>query len=315
LTSALTTLQQWLLFAGTVLIVGCVAWRLLIAPRLVPFGSNGPQVRSIEHRVARTGLIATLVLVVAWALRMVVLVMGFRDPFVPLWEDVSFLLFQVTWGSVWMVQGVVIALLFGTLMMAARQGGAHAAREADGAPLTGGPVWLVSGLLTLGLVATLALSSHAMGVESWKGLAVAADGLHTLAAGGWIGSLFVILAVGRAPSQDAGAPTLFAAQIQSFSPVALVSGITLVGMGVALSWTHLHAISDLWTSPYGRILSGKVGLVSVILGLGAWNWRKGIPVADTQDGAAEVRRRATGEVVLAVAVLLLTAILVHSPKP
>ena len=97
--------------------------------------------------------------------------------------------------------------------------------------------------------------------------------------------------------------------------MALVSGVVLVSMGVALAWTHLHAVSDLWTLTYGRILSAKVAVVLVIFGLGAWNWRRGLTACDTPDGASAVRRRATFEVSLAAGVILLTAILVHAPKP
>lgn len=317
--SALTTLQQWLLFTGTVLVVGCVAWRVRVVPgalsALPVAGSSG--VAGAERRVASLGFAATGVLAVAWILRMVVQVMGFRDPFVPLWDDVSFLLFEIFWGTVWMGQGVVIALLAGALWRAGRgeRGGAASGREASGGDHASGisVAWLSAALFVIALAGTLALSGHAMGVESGRALAVTADAVHTLAAGVWIGSLAVILTVGRESAAEDS--TFFAAQIRSFSPMALVSGGALVAMGVLLAWKHLHAVSDLWSLQYGRILSAKLALVLLIFGLGFWNWRRGLPAADTPDGAAAVRRRAAWEVSLAVGVILLTAVLVHSPKP
>jgi len=248
---------------------------------------------------------------------MVVQVIGFRDPFAPLWDDVSLLLFQVFWGTVWMAQGVVLVLLAAALWLARRRGATIAGEPSEGLPSEGlaslGAGWAAAAVLMVALAATLALSGHAMGADSGRALAVTADGIHTLAAGSWIGSLTVILTVGRAGG--AGGPAVFAAQIRSFSPMALVSGAALVSMGVVLAWTHLHAVSDLWTLPYGRILSAKVALVLVIFGLGAWNWRRGLADCDTEDGADAVRRRATWEVSLAVGVILVTAVLVHSPKP
>lgn len=306
MTSALTTLQQWLLFSATMLVIGCVAWRMGVAPRAGVSGEGGADASgaaggsrgtaTTDPRVASLGLLAAAALVVAWALRMVVQVMGFRDPFVPLWDDVSFLLFEVFFGTLWMAQGVVIALL-GIALWAARRNGSTAA-------------WSGATLLAGALALTLAMSGHAYGAEN-RWLAVAADALHTTSAGVWIGTLAVILTAGRG---GADAPS-FAAQIRAFSTMALVSGGILVTMGSFLSWTHLPEFSDFWTEPYGRWLSAKIALAMVIFSLGAWNWRKGLPEMDSSEGAAAVRRRGALEVWLAVGVVLLTAILVHSGKP
>jgi copper transport protein len=315
LTWLLTTLQQWILFTGTVAVVGCVTWRMLIAPAAA-LALEGVEGRAdlpvVERRVARAGAIASLVLVVGWVLRMVVQVMAFRDPFAPLWDDVSLLLFETFWGTVWMAQGVVVVLLAGALRTVAGRGHpTPTAHTADIVPPPGAG-WITTGLLTLALVATLALSGHAMGADSGRALVVTADGLHALAAGCWIGTLGVILAFG---GPDVGGPLLFAAQIRSFSPLALLSGGALVAMGVALSWSHLNAVSELATTTYGRLLSAKVALAGVVLALGFRNWQQGLPVVDTADGAAAVRRRGGLEVSLATVVILLTAVLVHSTKP
>jgi putative copper export protein len=313
----LAALQQWVLFSGVVLVVGCVAWRVGVAPRaereLTATGS--PTLAAVERRAAGIGLFTTLLLVAAWMLRMVVQVMGFRDPFVPLWEDVSFLLFELFWGTVWLAQGVTLVLLAVAFGLA-RQGGSA---EGAAASVAHGPrrvaaSWYAAGALTLALVATLALSGHAMGVDAWRPLIVTADGMHTLAAGVWIGSLGVILTAGRAHRSGHGVGAL-AAQLRSFSPMAVVGVAVVVSMGIVLAWTHLSALSDLWTMTYGRLLAAKTGLAGAVLAVGLWNWRQGIPIVDTEAGASAVQRRATWEVSFAVGVLLLTAVLVHSTKP
>ena len=295
----LTTFQQWALFCGVVIVVGCVAWVAAVAPRIGGPGAldeaNG--LSRIQRAVATIGVLAALVLVAAWLLRGVVQVMGFRDPFVPLSEDVSFLLFETFWGTVWMAQGAVVPLL-GVAFWLARGRRRWA--------------WWAAGGLALALVATLALSGHAMGVDSRRALIVTADAVHTLAAGTWIGSLGIILTAGRRAERGSG---LFAAQLRSFSPLAMVSVAALTGMGVVLAWTHLRTFSDLWTTGYGRILSAKVGLVGLVLLVGLWNWRMGLPRVDTPEGEVEVQRHAAWEVSLAVGVVMLTAILVHSAKP
>jgi len=297
-TEVLTTFQQWALFCGVVIVVGCVTWVAVVARRIdeLILREEAHGLRLIESSIARIGGATVLLLIGAWMLRMVVQVMGFRDPFAPLWDDVSFLLFETFWGTVWMAQGVVLPLLGATFWVARRHPWA----------------WRVAGALVLALVATLSLSSHAMGVDSARPLIVTADAVHALAAGTWIGSLVIILTAGRPSGPD---HRLFAAQLRSFSPLAMVSVAALTSMGVVLAWTHLGTVSDLWTTGYGRVLSAKVSLVGVVLLFGLWNWRKGLGTVDTEEGATKVQRHAALEVSLATCVLLLTAVLVHSVKP
>ena len=310
----LATLQQWALFAGVGVAVGCVAWRAVVAPRAARMvgDAHRARLRRIERRVAGLGAITVLVLVAAWALRMVVQVMGFRDPFVPLSEDVSFLLFETFWGTVWMAQGAILPLLAVAFW---RARGPLPEEAGQGISFRISTAWGVALALVLMLVATLALSGHAMGVDSGRPFIVAADALHTLASGSWIGSLGIILTVGHPTERNREDVAVFAAQLRGFSPVAIVSVSTLIAMGVVLAWTHLDVPSSLWTTGYGRILSAKIAVAGLVFAAGLWNWRVGLPTCETSDGAAAVRRRASFEVGLAAGVLLLTAVLVHSVKP
>jgi putative copper export protein len=295
-------LQQWLLFCGAAIAVGCVAWGVVVAPRTATMidGTDLPELRRIEGRVASLGAATALGLIAVWGLRGVVQLVDFRDPFVPVWEDISLLL-SMTWGKVWIAQGAVLPALALAFWRA------RAKHGTSGSALSG--AWKIAAVLALLLTATLAMSSHAMGVATARPLLVTADALHSLAAGIWIGSLGLILATGHSSR------SLFAAQIRSFSPMALVSVSTLVAMGVILSWTHVGTVANLWATPYGRTLSAKVGVAGLVFGLGFVNWRKGVPVADSPEGEAALRRRAASEVALAGGVLLLTALLVHTTKP
>ena len=294
--AVLATLQQWVLLSGVAVAVGCIAWRFVVAPRAWRALGDAarPAIRRIEHRVASVGLVTSLVLIASWLLRMVVQVMGFRDPFVPLWEDVSFLLFETFWGTVWMAQGVTLSLLALAFWRAR---------------------WWAAAGLVAALVSTLALSSHAMGVDSGRPFFVTADAMHALAAGTWIGTLAIIVTVGRPAGHATDDVGVFAAQLRGFSPLAIVSVFALVAMGVVLSWTHLNSVTDLWTLTYGRVLSAKIGAAVLVFSAGLWNWRRGLATSDTAEGAARVRTLAGWEVSLAVGVLLLTAVLVHTPKP
>jgi len=298
--SVVTTLQQWVLFTATAFVVGCVAWRWIVARGAAhSLDDRGRSaIEGIERRVASLGGLMSLVLVAAWLLRGVVQVWGFRDPFVPLWDDVSFLLFETFWGTTWIAQGVLVPLL-GVAFLLARGRGTTA--------------WGATGVLSLALVSTLALSSHAMGADTARSLFVAADGIHALAAGSWIGSLGIILIAGR--DRDSGAHGVFAAQIRAFSPLAVASVTALLPMGALLAWDHLDGLSNLWATGYGRVLAAKIAVAATVLWAGLLNWRRGIPILDSPEGPSSVQQRAAWEVSLAVVVLLLTAVLVHSAKP
>jgi len=307
----LTTMQQGLLFSATIFIVGCVAWRVVVAPgAAAALSAEASFLAPVAHSVVRWSRASAVFVALAWAMRGVLQVIAFRDPFAPLWDDVSLLLFQTVWGTVWMGQGLVVVVLLVTLWLGVRD-----TTEQDDFTFRVSPVWWGLVLLVLSLCATLAFSGHAMGADSWRNAALTADGLHTFSAGIWIGTLSVILLDARSTSATDRAPAIFGAQIQRFSPLAMVGVGTLLTMGGALSWTHLTTVSDLWATGYGRILSAKIGLVLLILGLGFWNWRQGVPVSDSAEGGESIRRRGAWEVGFAAGVIILTSILVHSTKP
>jgi copper transport protein len=307
-------LQRWLLFSGVVLLGGVAAWRVFVAPGAAALlGAEGPgRMGTREARVAAIGAATAGGLLAVWGLRLYTQLLGFRDPFAPLRDDLAFLVFETFWGTVWMAQGVLLLLLaLGFVAVARRPPSAIPARVEWGAPDPPPPLPRSWRLLTLGivaLVATVALSSHAMSVPANVPLAVTLDGAHTLAAGAWIGSLALILAGG-------GGGALLAAQLRAFSPVAMASVGILLFAGFLLSTQHVMAWENLWGSGYGRVLLLKVGVALAVLLLGAVNWRRGLPVLDTPEGAAATRRRAWMEVGAAALVLAVTAWLTGMPMP
>jgi copper resistance protein D len=144
--------------------------------------------------------------------------------------------------------------------------------------------------------------------------------MHELAAGLWIGTLFVMVIVGLAlvlrqetPADRRG--PIAAAMVNDFSPLALVCGGLVVLFGVITAWRHLNPLSSLWTTPYGWALIAKLAVVAVVFTLGAWNWKRGRPTLGSEAGAHGLKRSATGELLAAGVVLVITAILVSLPSP
>lgn len=313
----LPPLQRAALQIGTLLLVGTLAWKVVLQGAITDAfttagreDEGGALARKLERRVVRIALAVALGLVLVWALRLYVQLLGFRDPFVPLREDLDFLLTGTFWGTVWIAQGGIVLLLALALALLTRSASTDREGKPSGTALS---LWAVVALATGALVLSLALSSHALSVESNRTLALAADALHTLAAGAWLGSLAIILThAWRAPDPEGLA---FAAQLRAFSPIALAAVPLLLLAGSVLSWHHLTLPGDLWRTGYGRILSAKVALVGVVLLFGFLNWRRGLPSLDAEPGRSSVRRQAAWELAVALLVLLLTAILTGAGRP
>jgi putative copper export protein len=144
--------------------------------------------------------------------------------------------------------------------------------------------------------------------------------VHSLAAGLWIGTLFVLVTAGLSallkhePTRERRG-AIAADMVNGFSPLALTMGGVVVLFGLITAWRHLHRVSNLWSTPYGRALIVKLVFVAAVFALGAWNWRRQRPTLGTEGAAVAIRRSATGEILVAGVVLVITAILVSLPSP
>jgi putative copper export protein len=103
--------------------------------------------------------------------------------------------------------------------------------------------------------------------------------------------------------------------INAFSPLALMCGGAVVATGIASAVLRLTRVSDLWTTPYGITLLLKVFFVGMLFAAGAWNWRRMKPRLTGENAIAPLRSTAWLELLLATAVLGITAILVALELP
>ena len=136
--------------------------------------------------------------------------------------------------------------------------------------------------------------------------------VHRLAAGFWIGTLFVMVIAGLSLMRR---PEPVTEMVAAFSPLALGSFFVLALFGVITAWRHLKRLDALWTTPYGWALIVKLFFVLGVIGLGAWNWRRQRPLLGTDAASGSLKRSATAELMVAGVVLLVTAVLVSLPSP
>ena len=144
--------------------------------------------------------------------------------------------------------------------------------------------------------------------------------VHELAGGLWIGSLFVMLAAGigtvlASPLATERRGALVARMVSAFSPMALGAAGLLATFGVITAIRNLKRVENLWQTPYGITFIVKLSLVAVVLGLGAWNWRRQRPRLGGEEAARGLVRSARAEVMVVGLLLMVTAILVSLPEP
>jgi copper transport protein len=167
----------------------------------------------------------------------------------------------------------------------------------------------VSGAALLGVGATLAVSGHA--VDTPQNLAWFAVLVHGVAVAFWVGALVPLAMILRSKKPLA---TQVLRRFARTVPYAIAS---LVGAGTLLALAELTAISDLWTTGYGLILSAKLAVVAVLLALALANraWLTPAIGAGKPQARAWMVRAIRGEVALVVAVFALVAAWRLVPPP
>jgi putative copper export protein/methionine-rich copper-binding protein CopC len=219
-------------------------------------------------------------------------------------ERVGTLLQRTVWGWGWLIQ-LAAALLAGIGFALARGG-----RSVG---------WMLAVLAALALAVTPALSGHAAAMSGTLGLlAIGGDALHVLAAGGWLGTLLLLLLAGIPVAMRLGparrGPAV-ASLVRAFSPVALLFAGLLVLTGILATALHSGSLDALLASRYGTLLLVKLGIFALVLGTGAYNWLRVKPALGDDSATSRLRRSAGFELVVASAVLLVTAVLVATARP
>jgi putative copper export protein len=321
---------RWLSFMGLVLLIGVIAFRMLVLPRvgaspavaLAQVGTHEVLAATMIPRLATLGLVAGLTVVIAAIGRLLAeqavmaasMTMGVTD-----------IVRQTAWGSAWLLQ-------IGTAIVACA-GFALARRR-----LTIG--WIVATVATLVLAVTPALSGHAAGVPHFRTLAITTDAIHVIAAGAWLGSLCALVFVGLPTAirtQPRNTSTgLVADMTNAFSPVALTFAAIVVLTGLISAWLRLGSVSALWRTSYGVVLLVKLALVGCVFAAGAFNWLRmraaltrhalaHATVHAASDGSESLsmssgthvrfQRSGTFELVFGALVIAATAVLVAMPTP
>lgn len=142
-----------------------------------------------------------------------------------------------------------------------------------------------------------------------------ANAIHVTTAATWAGGV-TMLALVIARRHRRGADTRALQLAVRFSVVATIGLIAAAAAGMALTVVILDSVSEIWSTPWGRLLMAKVLLVCVVATGGGYNHRVVIPALerspDDETVAHRFRTIVTFEAVGLIVVTVLTAILIST---
>ena len=292
----LLTGAKWVTYIGLMGLTGAVAVARLLAP------ASGVVERRdgvVDRRLRLGAAVSAVVLAFGAAARLYAQtwsVFGLDEPITL--ELVLLIGIESRWAGGWKPQAGVAVL--------AVVGAAWWTRSPRGG-------WWLTALAVAGAWITLPLTGHAASFES--PLPHLAQVAHGIGAGLWIGGLAAVVAVTSRLRREPEGRGRVAELVRRFSPMALAAVSTIVLSGVVAGVFYLGSVGDLWATPYGRALLLKVVLFLATGAVGVFNWRRLTPRLGKASGPARLLRWARLELVLAAAVLLVTAVLVHLAMP
>ena len=292
--SPAAAVARWLLFMGVALLIGGPL-QVVMQRR----GSQPERRRVVERRTAllllgagllalagQVGLLGTQILVLGGDS----LLAGFGEVFG-----------AGQWGVLWIARTValVVALILADQASSAEAGVRRGTVAFGGVALAG-----------VVMAATISLGSHAAALID-VAPALAADLIHLLAVGAWVGGLPVLLLVvleARRRRSDGSVAADLTEAAARFSAVATVAVGLIVVTGVYNAWLQVLEPSRLWSTEYGVLLLVKLALVAPLLVLGGVNlgWTRPRLAAAGAVGARArkaLRTLVVAEIVLAAAVL------------
>ena len=174
------------------------------------------------------------------------------------------------------------------------------------------PGWWLAALAAAGAWITLPLTGHAASFPTVAPHVVQVA--HGLGAGLWIGALAALVAVASRLGRERGHESV-ADGVRSFSALAQGSVATVALSGIVTAVLYVGSWDDLWTTAWGRHLLLKTALFLTVGAVGACNWRRLTPRLGDAAGTRALLMSARLELLLAAAVLLVTAFLVHLAMP
>jgi copper resistance protein D len=298
-------------YASTIMLIGVCAFLCLVAGpafRLVPGASAAAApLRCKFAWLSWTSLVLALVSGAAWLAADSSTMSG--EPLTDvlsqgIWITV---LTQTRFGQVWLLRSALAAMLVCCLLAQHRQRNWASGVAAWAAFAVSAPV-----------LAALALAGHGAATPGAPGeLHLAADILHLLAAGFWLGTLapLALLLAEARHIGGAGWTAVARAATRRFSAMAVASVAVLFAGGLVNTWFLAGSVPALLGTEYGHLLLAKIALFVAMVLIAAVNLFRLTPRLAKRSGIAfaatlgQLRRNASIEAGIGLGVLCIVAVL------
>ena len=255
----LKTASRWAALVGfAAFLATWPIWTIVIRPALSGIWQHGPE---FTHRMRRYALIACIFAILGSAFALLVQALSLSNG--TFFDKLMNTIGQTRFGKLWLLR-IGLIILEGLILSACAWWFVRHRR------LESAAAWVVA----LALPIPFSLISHASAQPMGRAVAIAADIIHLLAAGIWIGGIFILTTVFfpvlRKLDPHQRRQVLIVA-LPRFSLLAIVAWAALGLTGFYAGWLQVGNLHALTTTPYGQSLIVKLILLAVALTIAAIN--------------------------------------------
>jgi putative copper resistance protein D len=253
-------------FAATIVAAGVVIFEVMVAAPAfaAAAGMLDPEIRRLRSRWSWLVWASLGVAAVSGAIWLLLLATGiYGAPVAQVWRDggVWTVASETRFGQVSLARLAAAALLSALLPILRR--------TADRS------LWSASAIvLAVAVLIGPAWSGHAGATPGVGGeFPLAADALHLLAAGAWLGGLppLAMLLAAAWRGKELHRATVTAIAVQRFSLLGVISVSTLLASGIVNSWYEVGTLNNLFVTSYGQLVLIKIGLFAAMIALASIN--------------------------------------------
>ncbi len=292
---------RWLQFTALLSLIGAFAFSLVVLAFLRRREPGSPLPALMRTRAERAAIASAAALVVLAALRLIAQSYAMHGENQSVVTAMLPMITGTTWGAGWMLQLLGASMVLAVFLSRTLR------------PETR---WTIGAAGALATVISAPLSGHAASAPHMTSLAVASDTLHIIGAGGWLGSLLMVLTVGIPVAmqlESVDRSVAVASVVNAFSPTALIFASMTGLTGFFAAWLHVASIPALTGTAYGRTLLVKLAVLSIVVLAGAYNWLRVRPSLGRVEATKRLRYSGMVELCVAVVVIAVTAVLVSTP--
>jgi putative copper resistance protein D len=291
-------------FASTAVVAGVALFQCLIAEPAFRTAGDDPAglwaYREKLRAVIQVGLAVAVVSGAAWLIALAMTI-GHQGLLAVVSNGtVWVLLIKTQFGHAWVVRLLLVAFLLGVLWL--RRASDPASQWWEG----------LYAFLAACLIGSLAWAGHAGATPGVEGdIHLAADILHLVAAGAWLGGLLPLwmlfrLAVGQ---PDQSLALIMQVATHRFSTLGLVAVGTLLATGAVNTWALVGGLSALLETDYGRLLLLKIALFMAMVAIASVNRFRLTPRLPDNDSLRRLAGNVLAEIGLGLAILAIVSVL------